>query len=35
MALGAQASTLRNMVILHGMVLTLIGVVIGIGGSSG
>jgi ABC-type antimicrobial peptide transport system permease subunit len=33
MALGAQASNLRNMVIGQGMVLTLIGVVIGIGGA--
>jgi putative ABC transport system permease protein len=33
MALGAQASTLRNMVIRQGMALTLIGVVIGIGGA--
>ena len=31
MALGAQASTLRNMVIRQGMVLAVIGVVIGIG----
>jgi predicted permease len=33
MALGAQASNLRNMVIGQGMVLSLIGVVIGIGGA--
>jgi ABC-type antimicrobial peptide transport system permease subunit len=33
MALGAQASDLRGMVIGQGMVLTLIGVVIGIGGA--
>jgi predicted permease len=33
MALGAQASTLRNMVIRQGMGLTLVGVVIGIGGA--
>ncbi len=33
MALGAQASTLRNMVIGQGMGLTLIGVIIGIGGA--
>jgi putative ABC transport system permease protein len=33
MALGAQASNLRNMVIGQGMTLTLIGVVIGIGGA--
>ena len=33
MALGAQASNLRNMVIRQGMTLTLIGVVIGIGGA--
>jgi predicted permease len=33
MALGAQASTLRNMVIRQGMALALIGVVIGIGGA--
>ena len=33
MALGAQASTLRNMVIRQGMGLALIGVVIGIGGA--
>jgi predicted permease len=33
MALGAQASTLRNMVIRQGMALTLVGVVIGIGGA--
>jgi predicted permease len=33
MALGAQASNLRNMVIRQGMLLTLIGVVIGTGGA--
>src|SRR5271163_1201083 len=33
MALGAQASNIRNMVIRQGMVLTLIGVVVGIGGA--
>ena len=33
MALGAQASNLRNMVIGQGMVLTLIGVVLGSGGA--
>jgi putative ABC transport system permease protein len=33
MALGAQASNLRNMVIRQGMMLTLIGVVIGTGGA--
>ena len=33
MALGAQASTLRNMVIAQGMVLTLIGVCLGGGGA--
>ncbi|HLY41685.1 MAG TPA: ABC transporter permease [Terracidiphilus sp.] len=33
MALGAQASNLRNMVIRQGMLLTLIGVAIGIGGA--
>jgi predicted permease len=33
MALGAQASNLRNMVIRQGMILTLIGVAIGIGGA--
>jgi len=33
MALGAQASNLRNMVIRQGMALALIGVVIGIGGA--
>lgn len=33
MALGAQASNLRNMVIRQGMVLAIIGVVIGIGGA--
>jgi putative ABC transport system permease protein len=33
MALGAQASNLRNMVIRQGMALTLIGVAIGIGGA--
>ena len=35
MALGAQASTLRNMVIRQGMALTLAGVVIGICGAFG
>ena len=33
MALGAQASNLRNMVLRQGMALTLIGMVLGIGGS--
>ena len=33
MALGAQASSLRNMVIRQGMVLAVIGVVIGVGGA--
>jgi predicted permease len=33
MALGAQASNIRNMVIRQGLVLALIGVVIGIGGA--
>lgn len=33
MALGAQAANLRNMVIRQGMALTLVGVVIGIGGA--
>jgi predicted permease len=33
MALGAQASNIRNMVIRQGMVLALIGVVIGVGGA--
>jgi putative ABC transport system permease protein len=33
MALGAQASGIRNMVIRQGMVLALVGVVIGIGGA--
>lgn len=33
MALGAQASNIRNMVIRQGMTLTLIGVVIGMGGA--
>ena len=33
MALGAQASNIRNMVIRQGMVLAIIGVVIGIGGA--
>jgi predicted permease len=33
MALGAQASTLRNMVIRQGMALALMGIVIGIGGA--
>jgi predicted permease len=33
MALGAQASSIRNMVIRQGMTLALIGVVIGIGGA--
>ena len=33
MALGAQASNLRNMVIRQGMTLTLIGVVVGAGGA--
>ena len=35
MALGAQASNIRNMVIRQGMVLAAIGVVLGIGGSLG
>jgi predicted permease len=35
MALGAQASNLRNMVIGQGMALTLVGVAIGIGGAFG
>ena len=35
MALGAQASNLRNMVLRQGMTLTLIGVLIGIGGAFG
>jgi predicted permease len=35
MALGAQASNIRNMVIRQGMVLAIIGVVLGIGGSLG
>ncbi len=33
MALGAQASNIRNMVIREGMALALIGVVLGIGGA--
>jgi ABC-type antimicrobial peptide transport system permease subunit len=33
MALGAQASNIRNMVIYQGMVLALIGITIGIGGA--
>jgi putative ABC transport system permease protein len=33
MALGAQASSIRNMVIREGMALALIGVVLGIGGA--
>src|SRR5258708_36832394 len=33
MALGAQASNLRNMVIRQGMTLTLIGLLIGAGGA--
>ncbi len=33
MALGAQASDLRNMVLRQGMILTLIGVAIGVGGA--
>jgi ABC-type antimicrobial peptide transport system permease subunit len=33
MALGAQASTIRNMVILQGMLVASIGIVIGIGGA--
>ena len=33
MALGAQASNLRNMVIRQGMTLTLVGLIIGIGGA--
>jgi ABC-type antimicrobial peptide transport system permease subunit len=33
MALGAQASSLRNMVIRQGMTLALIGVVVGVGGA--
>lgn len=32
-ALGAQASSIRNMVIRQGMVLATIGIVIGIGGA--
>jgi putative ABC transport system permease protein len=35
MALGAQAAHIRNMVIRQGMVMTLIGVVIGIAGAFG
>ena len=35
MALGAQAPRIRNMVIRQGMVLSLIGVVIGVGGAFG
>jgi ABC-type antimicrobial peptide transport system permease subunit len=35
MALGAQASNLRNMVIGQGMLLTLIGIGIGVGGAFG
>jgi putative ABC transport system permease protein len=35
MALGAQASNIRNMVIRQGMLLVIIGVVVGIGGSLG
>ncbi len=35
MALGAQASNIRNMVIRQGMILALIGVIIGIGGAFG
>ena len=35
MALGAQASNIRNMVIRQGMLLAIIGVVLGIGGSLG
>ncbi|HWC18432.1 MAG TPA: ABC transporter permease [Terriglobales bacterium] len=33
MALGAQASTIRNMVVRQGMVLAAIGIVIGVGGA--
>jgi putative ABC transport system permease protein len=33
MALGAQASTIRNMVIRQGMILAAIGVIIGVGGA--
>jgi ABC-type antimicrobial peptide transport system permease subunit len=33
MALGAQASTIRNMVIRQGMILATIGIVIGVGGA--
>lgn len=33
MALGAQASDLRNMVIRQGMALALVGVILGIGGA--
>jgi putative ABC transport system permease protein len=33
MALGAQTSNLRNMVIAQGMTLTVVGVIVGIGGS--
>ena len=35
LALGAQASQVRNMVVLQGMVLALVGVVIGLGGAFG
>src|SRR5206468_11589042 len=33
MALGAQTSTIRNMVIRQGMVLALVGVIVGLGGA--
>src|SRR4029077_14442103 len=35
MALGAESRTVRNMVVFHGMRLTLVGVIVGIGAAFG